>query len=81
VFLNLSTSFPTDLSKYSSSSTVPFLPDLTFRSIFRLLLELLLDARDTAAVDGATVYRVNAVGAIDTSVITSTFAKAGSSAP
>lgn len=79
VFLNLSTNFPTDLNKYSSSSTVPFLPDPAFLSSFLLLLELRFEIRET--VDGATVYRVKAVGAMDTSVMTSTLANAGSSTP
>jgi len=96
VTLNLSTSLLTDRSKYSSSSTVPFLPEPTFLSIFRFDLDVRLrraeeryinssvplstaqthrDDRD--ALVGATVYRVNAVGAIDTSVMTSTFCNAG----
>ena len=42
VTVHLATSFEVDLRRYSSSSTVPFRPDPTLRSIFRLVLELRL---------------------------------------
>ena len=87
MFWNLAASFVIERSKYSSSSTVPFRPDPTLRSIFRFERELRLgtlsaevltttadayleDDRDKA--DGATVYRVKAVGAMEISVMTST---------
>lgn len=99
VAVHLVTSFEIDLRRYSSSSTVPFRPDPTLRSIFLFVLELCLsiersynithtlkdrslahlDALDVT--DGTTVYLVNAVGAIDTSVITSTLWRFMSSVP
>ena len=80
-----SESFPaslvSDLSRYSSSSTVPFRPEPTLRSILRFEREVrFVVARDGADVGGATVYRVNAVNA-DASVITSTLCIARSSVP
>ena len=42
VELNLSTSLLTERRRYSSSSTVPFLPEPTLRSIFRLDLDVRL---------------------------------------
>lgn len=105
--LNLVTSLETDFSRYSSSSTVPFLPEPTLRSSFLFERELRLcnfvrcqtvivrlrysqaepDGRITHLEDvfetaeGATVYRVNMVGAIEISVITSTLCRSVSSTP
>lgn len=42
IVTNRATSLVTDLRRYSSSSTVPFLPDPTFLSIFLLDRELRL---------------------------------------
>ena len=99
VALNRVTSFVTDRKRYSSSSTVPFRPEPTLRSIFLFEREdrldhmyklVPLDAMYVEITDfdelldiaeGATVYRVNVVGAIDTSVITSTLCKSTSSVP
>lgn len=77
--VSLPASFVSDLSKYSSSSTVPLRPEPTLRSILRFERELrFVVARD--AVDGAAVYRVKAVKA-EASVITSTLCIARSSVP
>src|SRR5712672_629487 len=70
--ISLPASFTRDLSKYSSSSTVPLRPEPTLRSILRFERELRFVMRDTADVVGALVYRVKAVKA-EASVITSTF--------
>jgi len=78
--MSLPASFTRDLSKYSSSSTVPLRPEPTFRSILRFERELRFVMRDTADVVGALVYRVKAVKA-EASVITSTFCTTRSSTP
>jgi len=77
---SLAASFVSDLSKYSSSSTVPFRPEPTLRSILRFEREVRLVVRDAADAVGAVVYRVNVVKA-EASVITSTLCTARSSVP
>ena len=76
---SLPASFVSDLSKYSSSSTVPLRPEPTLRSILRFEREVRFVVRDAADAVGAAVYRVKAVKA-DASVITSTLCSATSSA-
>ena len=78
--MNLPASFVSDLSKYSSSSTVPLRPEPTLRSILRFERELRFVVRDRAELVGAVVYRVKAVKA-EASVITSTFCTTRSSTP
>ena len=73
--LNRATSFPTEVRRYSSSSTVPLRP--VFRSALRRERDVFFDAFEL--VDGAAVYRVNAVAGIDTSVMTSTLCRLASS--
>jgi hypothetical protein len=77
---SLAASFVSDLSRYSSSSTVPLRPEPTLRSILRFERELRFVVRDMADVVGAAVYRVKAVKA-EASVITSTLCTARSSVP
>lgn len=60
---SLPASFVSDLSKYSSSSTVPLRPDPTLRSILRFERELRFVMRDPVDMVSAVVYRVKAVKA------------------